>query len=196
MKRNQVFASLCLALIMFLAVSCSKPDSKAADKKGKAGTSADEPQSGRVTKAAPTVQDILSSVPCKLEAKLGAFALFPSNATPGQWCFSLTPGDPSQGVTSFDIQSNDFFVVVHDAAPRDQESVALMRASLRADGSPCLDADCLEEVPVTRSTAPDAGNPAWSWLLLAPQAPADLVSGAGGVFVITVDGVVQYPVFK
>jgi hypothetical protein len=196
MKRNQVFASLCLALIVFLAVSCSKPDSKSANKKEKSKAAADAQQGGSVKVAEPTIQDILSSVPCKLEAKLGGFALFPSNATPGQWCFSLAAGDPSLGVTSFDIQTNDMFVVFHDNAPRAQGTVALMSASLRGDGSPCLDADCLKPVPVSLKTSPDKDNPAWSWLLLTPQAPVDLTTGAGGVFVITVDGVVQYPVFK
>lgn len=187
--------ALCLACIFYAAAaaSCNRnPESYQKNKMADAGKSE---KVGSVKIAQPSLEQVLASVPCKLDNKLGGYVLFPSNTIPGQQCFSLAPGDPALGVTAFDIQSNDMVVVFHDDTPRSQESVTLQQTTIGADGAPCLDPACLAPVHVATTAQEDSSNPGWNWLMLTTKASADLISGQSA-YVVTVDGQAQFPVFK
>lgn len=188
MKRLHLCLIVCLAANSFFAASC-----KESKRRPDAG---ENPHAQKTKAAAPTLENILSSVPCKLDDKSGGFALFPKNQTPGQWCFSLTDMEPDKGPAVFDIQSNEMYVVFHDPAPRDPGSVKLVRISMNPDQTPCLDSKCMTSAPSSAKPSPDASKSGWHWLLSSSKDSLHLSDGNGHAIGIMVDGVLQNPVFK
>ena len=204
MKHTAIVLSVILAVALCLP-SCSGEKTKKSGAGGAttgpaatAGGSAGRTAGAAAKKFNPA--EFLASIPCKLDSKSGAFAIFPSNPVAGQVCFSLTPRSiqPGQDIPSFDIKSDELTVILHQTGPLDPASVRLLRLEAR-DGKPCLESGCRSEVPSARKTYNAPGNSGWTYLFIIPDNTVPLSSGDGYYGIVTKNAgeeVLYIPLFR
>ena len=170
---------IAMCAVALVAPSCKKQEKPPAEKKNTAAQKAPAPKK-------KTLEQALAGIPCKLDKKIGVFAVFPKNPVAGQWCFTLTPdtGDQSKPGVTFDIQTNDMIVVVHESRKIDPESVTLVKWEQR-DGKICTEKECGSAVAARSVLYEDDKDPGWFYLIITPNKQPDLTTGAGGYYGIT-----------
>lgn len=170
---------IAISAAALVAPSCRKQEKAPAEKKPAAAKKAPAPKK-------KTLEQALAGIPCNLDKKIGVFAVFPKNPTPGQWCFTLTPetGDPSNPGATFDIQTNDMIVVVHETQKIDPKSVTLVKWEQR-NGKICTEKECGSAVAAESVLYKDNKDPGWFFLVVTPNKPLDLTTGAGGYYGVT-----------
>lgn len=139
---------------------------------------------------------LLAALPCKMEGKKGAFAVFPDNPAAGQICFSHYPARGNEpDIPKFDIQGGGMHIIFHYSAGSEPGEMKLMRWANR-DGKPCLEAACGEEILVKREIYSAPGESGWTYIIITPEKPVDFASVTGGYYGLVMGAEKYIPLFQ
>lgn len=193
MKKGLLIAGLLIAAALCLPSCNGKPKKTDIQASPPATT-----EKSTVPVKAPrnrTSAELIANLPCKIDTKKGAFAVFPDNPVAGQNCFGLyTPGKPDQKIQVFDIMTDGMYIIFHDAAGAAPQSIKLMQWENR-DGRPCMEKACGKQVPTRTESRNAPGNDGWTYTIATPLNPADLISGGKNFYGIVINEENQLPLF-
>lgn len=176
-KSIALIITLCAAAA--LAPSCKKNDSKQEAGGKQAAQSKKAP-------AAPkkTLDQLLKEIPCDLAQKPGIFAVFPKNPVQGQWCFNLVASIGKSA--TFDIQSDDMSIVVHQANDIDPNAIKLVQWKKQND-TVCMDPGCATPVETDIQTFEDPKSKGMIFVFMTPKQPVILSKNPDVYYGVQID---------
>lgn len=181
MINRRILLALCVATSMW-AASCSggKTDKGTGDAPVKEQAAAQQEaatNAGAVKTRTP--EALLAELPCKMQGKRGAYAVFPDNDVAGQICFKLGAISETEAkIPSFDIHGGNIYVIFHYEGGDEPGEITLARWEDR-DGAPCVEDACGTAIATKSEKYSPADEAGWTYVIATPETPLDLAAGDG-----------------